>query len=831
METAKSGIAKVSILDCPYSVDKQFDYIIPDALLGKVVPGVFVTIPFGGGNKRRVGLVFGLCDESDANRLKPVLEVIDSMAPLSEESLRMCEFVMERCFCSAGTALKAVMPVSVMGNAQLKYSAIKGDEAQKILDTVNEKAKIVYSFILLGEDVTQSKLCAEFGDEALTVAKALVKLGLVEELYKSTAPKDKTERYVRLADSAEDIAQRIGAGDINLTPKQQLLVELLCEYGELSQNEILERIAITVSVINTLEKNALVVTEKRPVVRSPFEELYEEDIRQKDVYLSPAQATAFEKLSEIYSSHSAKCALLYGITGSGKTLVMKKLIDKVIADGKTVIMLLPEIALTPQAVRIFIGYYGRRVAVFHSGLSIGERHDAWKSVKEGKVDLVIGTRSAVFAPIDNLGLIIIDEEQEGSYKSDISPKYHARDIARFRCAHNGCMLLLASATPSVESFYKAKSGVYSLVELKERYGNAVLPDTLIADMRYNALEGSEMISKQLKSELSMRMVNSEKSVLFLNRRGYHVFMSCRTCGETVMCPHCSVSLTLHKARSNYGGYSHKLVCHYCGYSTLPPKICLSCEKETLKYFGLGTQKIEDELCELFPAAKAVRMDADTTAGKMAHKKVIDEFSKKETDILVGTQMVTKGHDFKDVTLVGVLSADMSLHSDDFRASERTFSLITQCAGRAGRTGKKGLAIIQTYNPEHPVIKLAALQDYDGFYKNEIAIRKELVFPPFCDFAVYSLSGPLENEVMMAAQQLRTMVEEIKSEKFSGVEMILFGPFEAGIYKLNNIFRLKLVIKCKNNKRTRELLSEALKKFTSKQPKNLNISLDMNPNNV
>ena len=830
MESVINSIAKVSILDCPYCIDKEFDYLIPEGLKNAVVPGVFVLVPFGGANSRRIGLVHSLAQQTSTYRIKPIIEVIESMWPLCDESIRLCEFVRERCFCSTGTALKAVMPQSVMPNAQFKYIAVKNEHSDSILQKLNDAAKVVYSFILLNKDVTDAKLIAEYGEDAIDVVKALIKLQLAEKVSYVGSTKDKLEKYIRLPSLNSEDEERLSGGSYGNSPKQQQLAELLLEYGELSQSEILDRLSVTASVINSMEKKGLVISEKRAVVRSPFEELYEEDINKSEVSLSSAQQSAYGELEAIYEKGTAGCALLHGITGSGKTMVMKKLIDRVIADKKTVIMLLPEIALTPQAVRIFIGYYGRRVAVFHSGLSIGERHDAWRSVQNGEIDLIIGTRSAVFAPIKDLGLIIIDEEQESSYKSDISPKYHARDIARFRCAYNGCMLLLASATPSVESYYKAKNGIYSLVKLKERYGNAVLPDTMISDMRYCAVEGSEMIGKHLQSELALRLQNKEKSVLFLNRRGYRVFMSCRNCGETVMCPRCSVSLTLHRTKGN-GGNIHRLVCHYCGYSVSPPKLCPSCQSEALKYFGLGTQKIEDELEDLFPHSEIVRMDADTTVGKMAHKKIIDKFSDEGADMLVGTQMVTKGHDFKNVTLVGILSADMSLHSDDFRAGERTFSLITQCAGRAGRSGKKGLAIIQTYTPNHPVIKFAASQDYESFYKNEIAIRKEMVFPPFCDFAVFSLSGPFEKDLMQTAQQLRAAIEKTKGDCFPSAALIVFGPFEAGVYKINNSYRLKIVIKCKNNKMTRDLFSQVLKEFTKKLPKGINIGIDLNPSNV
>ncbi len=821
MNMTEKNYAKVSILDCPYSVDKQFDYAIPEPLKQVIKPGMLVLVPFGASNKRMVALVHSLHDKTSAKRIKLILEAINSENPLSDEALRLCEFVSERCFCTVGTAYKTVMPSYAADHTQLMYEVVEKNSGEKL---VNDKTKTVLSFISQASCITDSMLEAEFGEDAKEAVNALVKLGIVRKVpLKNAKSKDKFETYISLADG-------FSPQDTSLTQKQILLAEYLAEYGELTKSDILTKLPVTASVINTMKRHGYIKSEKREVMRNPFSSLYEDEKTPPELSLSKAQQEAYDKLNSLFSSNEAKAALLFGITGSGKTMVMKKLIDKVIESGKQVIMLLPEIALTPQAVKIFVSYYKNRVAVFHSGLSMGERHDAWKAVDRGDVDLIIGTRSAIFAPTKNLGLVIIDEEQEDSYKSDIAPKYHARDIARFRCGYNNAMLLLASATPSVESYYKAEKGDYTLVKLTERYGDAVLPDTMIADMRYNGYGASDILSKQLIAELAARKKRGEKSVLFLNRRGFHVFMSCRDCGQTVMCPNCSVSLTLHKKHYKSGGVSEKLMCHYCGYTVTPPAKCPSCQKENLKYFGLGTQKIEDELENTLPEMSYIRMDADTTVGKMSHKKIIDSFSSGK-DILVGTQMVTKGHDFRDVTLVGILSADMSLHSDDYRANERTFSLITQCAGRAGRANKKGLAIIQTYSPKNAVINYAANQDYEGFYKNEIALRKEMLFPPFCDFLLVNLYSASEHDLMLGASAFKKLIEELQKEKYSDVRFILFGPFEAGIYKLNNSYRMKLILKCKNNKRTRELISEALKSFSSASYKTVNINADMCPSNV
>lgn len=825
MQTYPGNFALVSIIDCPYSADRLYTYLVPSAIACDVVAGAFVLVPFGTGNKKRIGLVHSLADSCEYKRVKPIFEVIKSRPVLSDEAVKLCEFVSKRCFCTVGTALKAVIPPSVMPDAEFEYKAVlQSGDFPKIADEINSKAMTVLGYIAEKNGCTDIKLISEFGEDAPELVKSLEKLGLVERHICDKGTKgDKYEKYIFLSEDADVSASS------DLTPKQQLLCEYLTDYGELSQSDILQRLPITASVINSLVKKGIAVSQKRLVTRNPFESLYTDKSAPRTTVLSEEQQRAYQELEAVYDRGEAAAALLFGVTGSGKTMVMKKLMDKVIADGKKVILLLPEIALTPQAVRIFISFYKKRVAVFHSALSIGERHDIWRSVQNNEVDLVIGTRSAVFAPIDDLGLIIIDEEQESTYKSDISPKYHAKDIASFRCGYHKAMLLLCSATPSVESYYKAKSGVYTLTKLTKRYGGAGMPDTMIADMRFNSTTG-EMMSKQLTAELAARIERREKSVLFLNRRGYHVFMSCRSCGDTVMCPNCSVSLTLHR-KTTKNGVSDKLICHYCGYTVTPPKTCPSCHSDALRYFGLGTQKVEDELAKVIPEAKCVRMDADTTVAKMSHKAIIDEFEKEETDILVGTQMVTKGHDFKDVTLVGILSADMSLHSDDYRASERTFDLITQCAGRAGRAGKKGLAVIQTYTPNHPVIINAANQDYETFYENEIAIRKKLMFPPFCDFAVFLLVSQNEHELLLSSKLLRDMIERECKGEFSDVPLVIFGPFEAGIYKLSNSYRLKIVIKCKLNKRTRMCFEKIMKEISKTASKDVSVGIDINPSTV
>ncbi|MBO5879441.1 MAG: primosomal protein N', partial [Clostridia bacterium] len=513
---------------------------------------------------------------------------------------------------------------------------------------------------------------------------------------------------------------------------------------------------------------------------------------------------------------------LFGVTGSGKTQVIMKVMDKVIAEGKSVIMMVPEIALTPQTVGIFCKRYGERVAVIHSSLSQGERLDGYRRIVRGEVDLVIGTRSAVFAPVKNLGMIVIDEEHEHTYKSESDPKYHTRDVAAFRAGYNNALMLLASATPSLESYYKAQSGKYTLVKLTERYGGAKLPKTVIVDMREELRLGNlTPISDRLLTSLGDVYENGEQAILFLNRRGYNSQISCKSCGDVISCPRCSVSLTFHTGRG--GG---KMLCHLCGYAEPPPKKCPSCSAEELSYLGYGTQKVEGALAEYLPDMCVMRMDADTTGGKLAYDRMIDDFRAGNADILLGTQMVAKGHDFPRVTLAGVVLADSSLYVSDFRASERTFSLLTQVIGRAGRASENGIAVIQTYSPQNEIIRLACKQDYEEFYNGEIAIRKELSYPPFCDIVQLTLVGEDEKEVLCGARELSERIISKLSGDFSRVPATVFGPFEATVYKLNEKYRMRMVVKCRLNRESRALFHALRTEFAVNRK--LTLAVDLNP---
>lgn len=522
-----------------------------------------------------------------------------------------------------------------------------------------------------------------------------------------------------------------------------------------------------------------------------------------DMVLSNEQKYVFDNLLPLLRDKSPQAALLSGVTGSGKTFVYIKLIEEVLSLNKTAIVLVPEIALTPQTVKIFASHFGDEVAVLHSALGSGERFEEWKRIRDGNVRVVVGTRSAVFAPLKDIGLIVIDEEQEHTYKSESSPRYHAREVAKYRVTRTCGLLLLASATPSIESMYFAKNGIYKFFHLKSRFNRKELPPVICVDMKKELKSGyGGLISSVLQAEIEKNLQNDEQCILFINRRGASPLVACGECGFTYKCKHCSVSMTYHISNK-------RLLCHYCGYSLSAPSSCPDCLGK-LKFIGAGTQKIELELLELFPDVGIIRMDADTTTRKNSHNRLLSDFRKRKAQILLGTQMVTKGLDFENVTLVGVLSADLSLYMSDFRANEKTFSLITQVVGRSGRGGKQGRAVIQTFTPEHNVIKLASRQDFDGFYESEITLRNALGSPPIKDLIAVTAVGADENAVVSVCKGLKIVL----SSYFKGNSQVrLLGPAPANVSKVSNKYRYRLLVSCTNNKRVRETIAHVLREFS------------------
>jgi len=583
-------------------------------------------------------------------------------------------------------------------------------------------------------------------------------------------------------------------------PSQSAVLRLLSQIGSAPLKDIRTHTGATTQAIKALAKSGTLTIESVEVYRRP--KIFGE-VRDREIVLNKGQNDVFLGLREIIGKGVADAALLYGVTGSGKTLVYIRLIQEALKMGRTAIVLVPEIGLTPQLLRIFSEYFGDAIAVLHSSLTMGERYDEWKRIRSGDVRVVVGTRSAIFAPLTNIGLVIIDEEQEHTYKSENSPRYHARDVAKFRCVQHKALLLLGSATPAIESMYAAETGKYKLFQLKERYNKKQLPKVIIADMRQEIMEDNgSVISRVLREELSDNIERGEQSILFINRRGASSLTMCGECGHTFTCKNCSVSMTYHSVNS-------RLVCHYCGYSIPLPDRCPECGGK-IKFIGAGTQRVEEELRELFPNVEVLRMDTDTISAKCCHEHILTKFRTKKIPILVGTQMVTKGLDFENVTLAGVISADQMMYMNDFRAYERMFSVMTQLIGRAGRGTKTGRAVIQTYTPENEVINLSARQDYSSFYRRELEMRKIQASPPVAELFEITVLGTEEDSVIGGCVRIKSSVEGYLG-KLRGFSIL--GPAPAGIAKVNNKYRYRVIIRCENSKRVRETLAHVVREFS------------------
>lgn len=628
--------------------------------------------------------------------------------------------------------------------------------------------------------------------------------------------KDKSLKMVRLKVENEEELSAV-------TPKQRIVCDLLLDVGAAEVNEVCEFCSVGQGVLKTLEKHGIVEFYQKEIYRNPYKD--KKAVDQKEIILSNEQQIAFDTYKSMLDSYGV--GLLFGVTGSGKTQVYLKLIEEVLYNkGKDVILLVPEIALTPQALNIFHSRFGDKVAVIHSGLSLGERNDEYKRIDRGEAKIVIGTRSAIFAPVHNLGLIVMDEEQEQTYKSERTPRYNAKDVAKFRAKYNNALFLMSSATPSIETYSLAKSGKYKLCTMNNRYGNAVLPEVITVDMKKEMKLGNKSsISSTLKELLQQTIDDGKQAILLINRRGYNTFIACDECGHVVTCPNCSISLTYHK-------YNDRLVCHYCGYSKKLDNVCPSCESNSIRYSGFGTQKIEQELEQQLENARILRMDADTTSAKFAHEKLLEQFKNKEYNILVGTQMVAKGLDFDDVVLVGVVNADNSLYDESYTSFERSFDLITQVVGRAGRRDSNGKAVIQTINPLNETLEFASKQDYIGFYNNEISMRKAMTFPPYCDIFSVGFTGDDENSVALCAKSFFEIFKDIHSKSYIDQKLKVLGPTQAKISKINNNFRYRLAIKCKNNAKIRELLATVYKQVKKdKRYKDVSVSICLNPTDI
>ena len=784
--------AKVAVEATTLSFDKEFDYIIPPEFESRIVKGCRVTVPFGNSNKKRIGFVFDITDYSDGNRLKKIVNLIDNSPLLSDELIELARWIKDRTFCTLYEAAKAMLPSGINNKMVVSYAynpdcdinelnKLDGIE-REIVEYLKERAVFVKNDNIF-------KALSLKSDKSVT--EALFKKGFL--LSNTDAVRnlgDLTVKMIRYIPQTETV---------KLSSKQNEMLSLLRDMECSSVKELCYFTGYTPSVASALVKKGLAEFYEHEVLS--LNDFKDKKGTRTVIKLTEEQRSAYNKIHAL--KDKASVSLLYGVTGSGKTSVYMSVIDSIIDSGKSVIVMVPEIGLTPQTLSIFTQRYGGDVAVFHSALSTRERLEQWKRVKNGEAKIIIGTRSAVFAPAENLGLIIVDEEQEHTYKSEQTPRYNAIDVAKFRAAYNKCHLLLASATPSVESYAMALNGKYELCTLKNRYGNAVLPEVITVDMRTEPkVNSSGTISETLYGYLKNNIQNGKQSILLINRRGFNTFVSCNSCGEVICCPHCSISMTYHLS-------NNRLMCHYCGYSVPMNTVCPECGENSVRLSGFGTQKIEDELENLFPEAKIIRMDTDSTSGKNSHEKLLESFSNGEYDIMIGTQMVAKGLNFPNVTLVGVVSVDQQLYNDDFRSLEKTFSLLTQVVGRSGRGEYKGTAVIQTLTPENEIIRLAAKQDYDEFFETEIKLRKALIYPPYCDICVIGFVGENEYAVKTASNEVLEQLKRYVKNEFNGEKIITLGPMPSRVAKINEKFRYRLIIKCINSQRFRQMISKIL----------------------
>jgi primosomal protein N' (replication factor Y) (superfamily II helicase) len=799
-------IAKV-IVDVPTNqTDRAFSYEIPERFQSIIEPGMRVIVSFG--TRKIQGYVIALQDESDIDlaKIKPINDVLDLAPVLTEELLQVGFWLTEQTMCFAISAFQAMLPAALKVKVQ-KDIIIEENEKNNLPASIgtlfNNRAALPW------EEVNDDK-------EIISTIKQLMTKGILTIRY-NVKEKGKEKKVTIIKPSLPLEQLRDKAEQLSRAKKQQEVLFYFINGGKSAPVPALaEKLKTTRATFKSLIEKGYLREESVEVYRDPFKERVFE--KSTALPLTAEQQTVLAPIESSINEERHEPFLLHGVTGSGKTEVYLQAIEKVLNKGKEAIVLVPEIALTPQMVFRFKGRFGSKVAVFHSGLSKGEKYDEWRKIHRGEVKVVVGARSAIFAPFKNIGIIIIDEEHESSYKQEDNPRYHARDVAIYRGKFHHCPVLLGSATPALESYARGKKGVYKLLTMAERVNNRLMPEVEIVDMREQLRKGNRsMFSEELLMMLRQRIERKEQSVLFLNRRGFSTFVMCRDCGFVLECPHCALSLTYHRK-------SNSMRCHYCGHEEGVPSTCPSCQSEYIRYFGTGTQKVEEEIAKVLPGVRVLRMDVDTTRRKGAHEKILDAFGEQKADILLGTQMIAKGLDFPNVTLVGILAADTMLHLPDFRASEKTFQLLTQVSGRAGRHELPGEVVIQTYTPEHYSIELASKHDFVGFYEAEMVHRKRLGYPPFYYLVLISVSHP---DVLKAANVTEKIAKHLENNLSQ--KSIILGPVVSPIARIKDRYRYQCMIKYKNEPNLINSLREIITHYNKEIHKNnLQISIDLNP---
>ncbi len=795
-------IAKIAVSAATFAIDKPYSYSVPQDMT--LEPGMRVTVPFGRGNRRTEGVVLQV-ENGDAAGLKAVEQVMDEESLLPDTMLRLAAFVRERYFCTFYEAIRAMLPAGLWFQEKDRYALTEDMSWETATVRSGDAVQILHLLKNLGGSADGSALRQVITDEAAfdkAVQYLLRKKWITASKEFKQRTQDKTEQIATLAASPEE-AMEFASHRPKSALMQKNVLQLLCSVGTVSVKELCYFTGAKTSTVKRLEGLGYLTLSDRPVLRC-------RDIKpvrlDGPLTLNEEQQAAFAGLSGQMDQKNPGVALLYGVTGSGKTAVYFKLIEKTLEVGKSALLLVPEIALTPQLLGQLAAHFGSQVAVLHSSLSAGERYDQWKCVRSGQSRVVVGTRSAVFAPCPQLGLVILDEEQEHSYKSENNPRYSAREVAIWRGAKENALVLLGSATPSVETMYHAKQGTYRCYRLQNRYGARKLPKVEIVDLREEVKQGNDLsFSYPLREAIADTYAAGKQTIIFLNRRGNSRALVCVDCRQAPECPRCSARLTYHSA-------NNRLMCHYCGHSQPVPKRCPSCGGP-LKQVGVGTQKAQQELNSLFPEMEIARMDADTVSAVNTHEKILDHFKNDRVPVLIGTQMVAKGLNLPDVTLVGVLDADLSLYTDSFRSAETTFNMLTQVVGRAGRGDQAGRAIIQTMVPDHAVINLAAQQDYDSFYELEIGLRKLQQVPPFGDLTHITFTGQEEVKVLRGAAKFRdSLAHCLRQPEYQNIICTLLGPAPCPVPKINYHFRYRLTLRGHMDRQLRQLLSHLLRQF-------------------
>lgn len=805
-------VAKV-IVDVPtMQTDQPFTYLVPENLNEQLAVGMRVEVPFGNGNRHVQGFVLAIepvaatvLDETNV-QLKELVAVLDLKPVLNTEMLALADYMKEKTFAFKITCLQTMLP-SVMRADYQKYIYLTDELSEELQD------QLFYGLEEISWDQAQER-------GLLPQLMALRKQQKVDIRYEvTTRNKVKMVRFIQAAKEFEQL-EEIRLGLRKGAKKKEQLLYYLQRLGteKVTAVKEMKELGFSTALLNEAAKNGWLTFIEKEAYRDPFANQTFE--KTTALSLNAEQQVAVETILQSVQEQQSQTYLLEGITGSGKTEVYLQVIAEVLNQGKTAIMLVPEISLTPQMVQRFKSRFGEHVAVMHSGLSQGEKYDEWRKIERGEAEVVVGARSAIFAPIENIGVIIVDEEHEASYKQEETPRYHARDLAIWRSEYHHCPVVLGSATPSLESRARAQKNVYQRLRLTQRANQAAtLPTIDVVDMRQEVENGNvSSFSMSLQEKLQERLEKNEQSVLLLNRRGYSSFVMCRDCGYVLPCPNCDISLTLHMD-------SKTMKCHYCGHEERIPYRCPNCGQDKIRYYGTGTQKVEEELQTLLPDSRILRMDVDTTRRKGAHEKILRTFGEGQADILLGTQMIAKGLDFPNVTLVGVLNADTALNLPDFRSSERTFQLLTQVSGRAGRAEKPGEVIIQSFNPEHYAIQLAKAQDYEDFYTKEMYIRHRGDYPPYYFTVQITASHPEENEAAKQMFQIATKLKQGLSP-----QAILLGPTPNAIMRINNRYFYQVIIKYKQEPMLQPLLKEILTDTQRATARGLKLSIDAEPMN-